>query len=184
MTMKCPECGAEFVDGNEECTDCKTLLIPKEERSAGEEELITEGVDVEILTTVNDHLEAELLQGILANQGIPSYSQDEESGGYMRIYMGYSIFGEKIYVRSSDFPAAQQCLKEWEDGKKNGGVEVLEGEEEAAGDDTGENTGDFEDDSEGGGGNPLILKDRRTAAIIILAAAVILGFIAVFPPIP
>ena len=33
---------------------------------------------MEILTTVNDHLEAELLQGILANQGIPSYSQDEE----------------------------------------------------------------------------------------------------------
>ena len=98
--------------------------------------------------------------------------------------MGYSIFGEKIYVRSSDFPAAQQCLKYWADGNKNGGVEVLEGEEEAAGDDTGENTGDFEDDSEGGGGNPLILKDRRTAAIIILAAAVILGFIAVFPPIP
>lgn len=181
MTMKCPNCGAEFVDGREVCTDCGTPLMKKEDRKDGKGKFISEGVDVEMLTTVNDHLEAELLQGILENYGIPSYSQDEESGGYMRIYMGYSIYGEKIYVRSSDLPAAKECLKEWEDRKESGGEDVFEGAEGEG----GEDSAGFVDDSEdGGGGNPLILKNRRMAAIIILAAAVIMGIITVFPPIP
>ena len=74
----------------------------KEEEEKGNVEFASEGVDVEMLTTVNDHIEAKLLQGILENHRIPSYSMDEESGEYMRVYMGYSIFGEKIYVRASD----------------------------------------------------------------------------------
>ena len=31
MTMKCPNCGAEFFDGREVCTDCQTPLVKKEE---------------------------------------------------------------------------------------------------------------------------------------------------------
>lgn len=114
MTMKCPNCGAEFFDGREVCTDCQTPLVKKEEGKNGNAEFGSEGVDVEMLTTVSDHIEAKLLQGILENHGIPSYSVDEESGEYMRVYMGYSIFGEKIYVRASDLLAAQGYLKEWE----------------------------------------------------------------------
>ncbi len=113
MTMKCPNCGAEFFDGREVCTDCQTPLVKKEEGKKGNAEFASEGVDVEMLTTVSDHIEAKLLQGILENHGIPSYSMDEESGEYMRVYMGYSIFGEKIYVRASDLLAAQGYLKEW-----------------------------------------------------------------------
>ena len=180
MTMKCPNCGSEFVEGSEVCTDCGTPLMKKEEKKDGKGKFRSEGAEVETLTSVNDHLEAELLQGILENHGIPSYSQDEESGGYMRIYMGYSIYGEKIYVRSSDLSAARECLKEWEERKESDGEDVLEGAEEDAGDDAP----DFEEDSKGGGGNPLIIKDRRMAAIIILTAAVILGIITVFPTIP
>ena len=29
MTMKCPNCGAEFFDGREVCTDCQTPLVKK-----------------------------------------------------------------------------------------------------------------------------------------------------------
>lgn len=169
MTMKCPNCGAEFLDGREVCTDCQTPLVKKEEGEKGKPEFASEGVDVEMLATVSDHIEAKLLQGILENHGIPSYSVDEESGEYMRVYMGYSIFGEKIYVRASDLLAAQGYLKEWESVK----------EDEDLDDD-----GDSEDeDGENGWSNPLILKDRRLVAIIIIAA-VILGIISVFPPIP
>ena len=48
-------------------------------------EFASEGVDVEMLTTVSDHIEAKLLQGILENHRIPSYSMDEESGEYMSV---------------------------------------------------------------------------------------------------
>ena len=66
MTMKCPEWREGVLLMEERCVRTARLCsFTKEEGKAGEEELITEGVDVEILTTVNDHLEAELLQGIL-----------------------------------------------------------------------------------------------------------------------
>ena len=148
-------------------------------------EFASEGVDVEMLTTVSDHIEAKLLQGILENHGIPSYSVDEESGEYMRVYMGYSIFGEKIYVRASDLLAAQGYLKEWESMKEDAEVDedyVAAEDSEAEGDldDDGDSE---EEEGENGWRNPLILKDRRLAAIIIIAA-VILGIISVFPPIP
>lgn len=198
MTMKCPECGAEFLDGREVCTDCQTPLVKKEEGKTGNSEFGSEGVDVEMLTTVSDHIEAKLLQGILENHGIPSYSVDEESGEYMRVYMGYSIFGEKIYVRASDLLAAQGYLKEWESMKEDeeaGGLleeggdpsgEYADAEDNADYEDAGDldDDGDSEnEDGENGWSNPLILKDRRLAAIIIIAA-VILGIISVFPPIP
>lgn len=185
MTMKCPNCGAEFLDGREVCTDCQTPLVKKEEGKKGNAEFASEGVDVEMLTTVSDHIEAKLLQGILENHGIPSYSMDEESGEYMRVYMGYSIFGEKIYVRASDLLAAQGYLKEWESMKEDAEVDedyVAAEDSEAEGylDDDGDSE---EEEGENGWRNPLILKDRRLAAIIIIAA-VILGIISVFPPIP
>ena len=53
MTMKCPNCGAEFFDGREVCTDCQTPLVKKEEGKNGNAEFGSEGVDVEMLTTVS-----------------------------------------------------------------------------------------------------------------------------------
>lgn len=150
-----------------------------------------EGVAVEKLTSVSGHLEAELLMGILENHGIPSYSMDQESGGYMKVYMGYSIFGETIYVRASDLERARECLTELESVKAAGG---LDAEEEGEGEGEEENWSDGEA-GEGKealerlareavreaeslpGGNPLILKDRRLAAIILIVAAVVLGFL-------
>lgn len=103
----------------------------------------------------------------------------------MRVYMGYSIFWEKIYVRASDLLAAQGYLKEWESMKEDAEVDedyVAAEDSEAEGDldDDGDSE---EEEGENGWRNPLILKDRRLAAIIIIAA-VILGIISVFPPIP
>ena len=102
----------------------------------------------------------------------------------MRVYMGYSIFGEKIYVRASDLLAAQGYLKEWESMKEEAEVDedyVAAEDSEAEG--NLDDDRDSEEGDENGWRNPLILKDRRLAAIIIIAA-VILGIISVFPPIP
>lgn len=196
MTMKCPKCGAEFMDGNKLCTDCNAPLIKKEEKKKEQiqYELETEGVDVVKLTSASDHVQAELLQGLLKNQGIPSYSMDKESGGYMRVYMGYSIFGEDIYVRASDLNAAQVCLEEW-DSQRNQGEMQVEAEEESQAEFREESKAEPHEEWEGPaeqaieneeeekeirGGNPLILQNRRLAAIILIVL-IIIGAINIFP---
>ena len=35
---------------------------------------------------------------------------DEGSGDYLKIYMGYSMFGESLYVRAADYERAKELL--------------------------------------------------------------------------
>ena len=45
-----------------------------------------------------DRIQADMIIEALNSEGIPAYSQSEGSGDYMNIYMGNSVFGEKIFV--------------------------------------------------------------------------------------
>lgn len=51
------------------------------------------------LANLLDPLESEMLQDLLRQEGIPVLAKDKESGGYLKIYMGYSMFGEDLYVQ-------------------------------------------------------------------------------------
>lgn len=42
---------------------------------------------------------------------IQCFSKCRESGDYMKIYMGYSIYGEDIYVDRDDCPKALELVK-------------------------------------------------------------------------
>ena len=178
MTMKCPKCGAEFVDGITVCTDCQTELEKVKETKEEAGEFTGAAQEVRKLTSVSDHLESEVLRGILEQHGIPSYALDQESGGYMKVFMGYSIFGEDIYVKAVDFAEAERCLEEWESVRESG-PDTEQDFGEAISGETGEEAG--EEEAAPSSGNPLILKDRRLVAIIILIA-VILGIISIAPP--
>lgn len=63
------------------------------------------------LTNLLDPLESEMLQDLLRQEGIPVLTRDKGSGGYLKIYMGYSMFGEDIYVRQSDYARAQELIQ-------------------------------------------------------------------------
>lgn len=62
------------------------------------------------LKSVANKMEAELLMNLLKNNNIPCYSRSRGTGDYLKIYMGYSIFGEDIYVNEENFEEATNIL--------------------------------------------------------------------------
>lgn len=64
------------------------------------------------LTETADGIEADLLMGVLKEEGIAAYKRPLESGGIMNAYMGFSIFGAEILVDEEDYEAAAKLLDE------------------------------------------------------------------------
>lgn len=65
--MICPECGAEYVDGIEQCVDCEVPLALEADvrKAAGPSPEWRE------LMVVTDETEAELIRGYLESEGVP-----------------------------------------------------------------------------------------------------------------
>ena len=72
---------------------------------------------VKLKSAVNN-IDAELIINLLHNNNITCYKKSRGSGGYMNIYMGYSIYGEDIYVDKSDYDKANQLLNEISDAQE------------------------------------------------------------------
>lgn len=66
---------------------------------------------VKLKSAVNN-IDAELIINLLRNNNITCYKKSKGSGGYMNIYMGYSVYGEDIYVDKSDYEKANELLDE------------------------------------------------------------------------
>lgn len=75
-----------------------------------------------------DRVQADMIIEALRSEGIPAYSQSEGSGDYMNIYMGNSIFGEKIYVDEGDQERAAQIIKGMTPSDQDG-TQVIEEDE-------------------------------------------------------
>ncbi len=84
------------------------------------------------LTTPQNPVESEMLQDLLRQAQIPVLVQDEAGvGGYMKIYMGYSIYGETLYVHREDFARAQELLQSLRQGSETA---ILEAQTDACDD--------------------------------------------------
>lgn len=66
------------------------------------------------LTNVRTQIEAEMLQDILQQEGIAVLIKEHGSGGYSKIYMGISLFGETLYVNDYDYPRAVELMQAME----------------------------------------------------------------------
>lgn len=115
--MICPKCGMEYQDWAKECSDCHVPLV-SQEKQAGEQVGLDAMHPVK-LVSVPDQVQADLLEGLLTELGIPVLRKKLGSGGYMQAYMGFSIFGEEIYVDEADYGRAEEALAvlEHEDGE-------------------------------------------------------------------
>ena len=62
------------------------------------------------LANLQTQMEAEMVMDILQQEGIAVLTKDEGTGGYMKIYMGFSIYGETLYVYDYDYPRAKEIM--------------------------------------------------------------------------
>lgn len=105
--MYCPNCKKKFTEDLRVCPDCNMKLTSE---LIKENNLICENIDpVKVSSAAND-IEAQILLNLLANNNIPCFKKNNGAGGYMNVYMGYSVFGEDIYVDKRDYQAATDLL--------------------------------------------------------------------------
>ena len=76
--------------------------------------MIGETGKIVALTNVRTEIEAELLQDILQQEGIAVMIKEHGSGGYSKIYMGISLFGETLYVHDYEYPRAVELIQAME----------------------------------------------------------------------
>lgn len=69
-----------------------------------------------LLREAVDDIELSFLKDVLEDGGIHILVQERESGDYMRVLTGTSIFGRDVYVEQSQLESAQKLLAEYETG--------------------------------------------------------------------
>ena len=105
----CPKCRTQWDDEKKTCPDCGSLLwgviSPDDEieEETAEQAPVTNPYEPVFLTESTDERELKMIEKLLEAEHIPFYTKDLESGEYMRIYMGFSVYGKQIFVRAKDY---------------------------------------------------------------------------------
>ncbi len=78
-------------------------------------------IKLKLLTTVSDFTESQMIVGLLKDEGIPVLVKDLGLGGFMKVTMGYTVFGRELYVSEADFERAAELFKAFFDRDADGG---------------------------------------------------------------
>ncbi|SHK72506.1 Putative signal transducing protein [Anaerocolumna jejuensis DSM 15929] len=114
--MYCPNCKKEYESGITVCPDCKkelTAQLPEDD------EVYSAASDPVKVTSAANDIDAGLIMNLLINNNIPCFKKDIGAGGYMNVYMGYSVYGEDIYVDRKDYEAALDLIGSLEPDKES-----------------------------------------------------------------
>ncbi|BCN31343.1 putative signal transducing protein [Anaeromicropila herbilytica] len=107
--MYCPKCKSEYREEFTTCPDCNEPLV---KQLMEEKDIVIGAIDeVKLLSAANE-VEAELIMNLLKSNDISCFKKSKGMGGYMNVYMGYSVFGEDIYVDQTDYDRAKDILDE------------------------------------------------------------------------
>ena len=78
-------------------------------------------IKLKLLTTVSDFTESQMIVGLLKDENIPVLVKDLGLGGFMKVTMGYTVFGQELYVSEADFDRAAELVKAFFDRDADGG---------------------------------------------------------------
>jgi hypothetical protein len=108
----CPVCKSEYRDGFKNCVDCGHELVDSIPSKPPKEEKREVYIDDEpaFLTSGSSTIECGTIEGCLKTACIPFLKKDRETGGYMTVYMGFSVFGSDYYVPSKLLSKAKATL--------------------------------------------------------------------------
>lgn len=121
----CPECGIEYREGFETCSDCGCALSENPVQSGTDsgsesgEPLQSESeygsgsmYDREaFLMKAGNSIEADMLEGLLNASDIPVLKKYGEAGDYLLIYMGGVKSGVDLYVPSHLLDKAKEIIE-------------------------------------------------------------------------
>jgi len=101
----CPKCKFEYRDGFDKCSDCDVDLVEELEK-----EDPVEYDSTVFLITAKDTINAEMMESMLNDHGIPVLKKYRETGGYLNIYMGMTNYGVDLYVPSQSIDQAKEVI--------------------------------------------------------------------------
>lgn len=87
------------------------------DRFFGLDKIGAHDADAELLVTVHDEIEKNLICGILAEEQIPYLCKDRGSGEVARILTGFSVFGCDIFVPKKVYDTAAELLEAYRNGE-------------------------------------------------------------------
>lgn len=70
-----------------------------------------EDIELVNLKTTENNYELSIIESILKDNSIPYILRDYESGAYLRIYTGTSLYGTDIMVNKNDFKKAIELIQ-------------------------------------------------------------------------
>lgn len=66
------------------------------------------------ICNVSDQMQAELLSSVLRENHIPCFSKKTGSGEYLTVSMGFSVYGEDLYVPEQEKEKALGIIKKFQ----------------------------------------------------------------------
>lgn len=110
----CPECGIEYRDGFETCSDCGCKLSETPVRLEPDPETSEEeegGYDREaFLVMAENSIEADMIEGLLNENEIPVLKKYSDAGDYMKIFAGSVNSDVGLFVPSHLLEKAKEIL--------------------------------------------------------------------------
>ncbi len=65
---------------------------------------------MKLILSTSDQIQTRMAENLLKEAGIPCFTKYEGYGGYLKVYMGTTVFGIDTYVNDEDYDRAKEIV--------------------------------------------------------------------------